>query len=105
MSEYVERYVRMGHETTWGSYASPSSFDPIYYCLGFDATTTEERIEEDLISTSRQAISRVYTQRAVVGAFESNYLSPHLLFYALGSVSTADSTSPYTITMGGEAIL
>lgn len=101
MSEYPERYVRIGHETAWGDYSSPASFDPVNFCLGFDATTTEERIEEDIVATSRQVRSRVWVQRAVIGAIEANIFSPRMLYYALGWVSTPDTSSPYTVTISG----
>ena len=104
MSEYPERYVRLGNETAWGTYATPSSFDPINFCLGFDATTVEERLEEDIIVTSRQARSRVWVQRAVAGAFEANVFSPRLLYYALGWANS-DSASPYTVNISGSISL
>ena len=102
MSEYTERAVRFGHEASWGTYGT--NFDNVEYCLTFDATTTEEKIEEDLVSSSRQARSRAWAQRSVVGSWESNIMSPRLLYYALGSVST-DAASPYTINFQGDLAL
>ncbi len=97
MSEYVERVVRFGAEGTFGTYIVDT---PIYYCLGFEATTTEERIEEDLVSPSRQSFSRIFSQRTVVGSLEENVLSPRLAYYALGWVDE-DAASPYTINISG----
>jgi len=98
MSEYVERFIRFGKESTWGSY--PTSWKHIQYVLSFDATTTDETIEEDLVTASRQARSRVWVQRGVVGSLEINPLSPQLLYYALGRAES-DPTSPYTIRISG----
>ncbi len=97
MSEYVERLVRFGAEGTFGTYIVDT---PVYYCLGFEATTTEERIEEDLVSPSRQAFSRIYVQRTVVGSMEENVLSPRLAYYALGWANS-DTVSPYTVNISG----
>jgi len=98
MSEYTERFVRFGKESSWGSY--PSTWENIDWVLAFDATSTEHMIEEDIATVSRQARSRVFVQREVVGSLEVNPLSPKLLYYALGS-ATSDDTSPYTITITG----
>lgn len=98
MSENVERLVRFGAEGTFGTYTVSN---PIYYCLGFEATTTEERIEEDLVSASRQGFSRIYTKRAVIGSLEENVLSPRLAYYALGWTDSPDTASPYSINIAG----
>jgi len=103
-SDYTERYVRAGNETTWGTYASPSSFDALEYIMNFNATAEEVLIEEDLIAASRQARSRAFAQREVAGSFEENPLSPRWLYYALGSVSS-DATSPYSTTISGSYYL
>ena len=102
MSEYTERAVRFGQESSWGTYGG--TWKTVEYCLSFDATTTEEKIEEDLVSASRQARSRAWGQRSVVGSWESNFMTPKLLYYALGSVST-DSATPYTIAFRGDLSL
>lgn len=102
MSEYTERAVRFGPESSWGTYGT--NFKVVEYCLSFDATTTEEKIEEDLVSVSRQARSRAWAQRSVVGSWESNIMTPKLLYYALGSVST-DAATPYTIDFQGDLAL
>lgn len=98
MSEYTERYVRFKEESPWGTWTNP--VDIIEYCLGFDATVTEERIEEEIISTSRQARSRSWAQREVAGAFDFNPLSPRAFYLALGNTAP-DAASPYTIGIGG----
>ena len=97
MSEYVERVVRFGAEGTFGTYIVDT---PIYYCLGFEATTSEERIEEDLVSPSRQSFSRIFSQRTVVGSLEENVLSPRLAYYALGWIDE-DASTPYTLNISG----
>jgi len=98
MSEYVERYVRFGHESTWGSL--PSSWSIASYPLSFEATTTENLVEEDIIGASRQAKSNVWVNREVTGSYSGNFLSPRLMYYALGYASS-NANSPYTVNVSG----
>lgn len=103
MSEYTERFVRLGEEdVAWGTYATV--FQGVNWAKGFDATTIEERIEEDIIAASRQARSRVFVQKETAGSFEMDPISPKMFYYALGSITT-DATSPYTLDIVGDLAL
>jgi len=99
---YVERYVKIGEESTWGQAAS--NLDAVMYPLSFDARVTENRTDEDIIAPSRQARARQYTTRDVALTLEWNPLGPRMWYAALGS-ATEDETSPYSIDITGSASL
>ncbi len=96
-SGYIERYLLAGTEADWGT---PQSTYAVYWGLALDATVTENRIEEDIIAVSRQARSRIYTTREIVGSLEWNPLGARGFQYALGQVIN-DAAAPYTIEIGG----
>jgi hypothetical protein len=100
--EFTERYFKLGHETTWGSLAP--NREHVQYLLSGEITASRSRIEEDLVSPSRQARSRAFTKLEVSGSMEFNPLSSRIFYYALGS-ETDDPDSPYTIRISGAGTL
>lgn len=94
--EWSERYVKIGHESTWGTLASTRT--AVQYPLTCELNARRVRIEEDIVSPSRQAYSRAFVQIELTGALEWNPLSSRMFYYALGSYT---SGTPIVYTGSG----
>jgi len=97
LSYYTERYASFGKETvSWGT--SVAVDKTINFLLRFEATTTENKIEEPVIGGGRDLYGRVWTTEEVAGVLEQQPVTGMFLQYVFGTVANTTGT-PYTHTL------
>jgi len=99
VSSYLIRGLSWVEETTFGSIPG-SGWQPFNYALDFDATTTENISEDDILSPNRDEFLRTPLHREVTGRFEISMITGRFLKYAIGAWSpTTDTVTPYEYTI------
>ena len=98
MSVYQERWILHAKETGWSTWTTPNTFDN--YTLEWEAATTEGSNEEELIAGARDLVSKAWTDESCVARELVQVISGKQLEYCLGSHLTANSLSPFTISVG-----
>jgi len=91
-----------GKEGTFATTVDPAN--TINFLLRFEATTTENRVEEPVIGGGRDLFGRVWTMQEVAGVIEQQPLSGALLQYVLGTVANT-TTSPYVHTLVPDTVV
>jgi hypothetical protein len=85
MSYYTDRWVLFKGEGTWGTWSTPNTFPN--YLMDWSATTTENKVEEDLIGGSRDYRKRVWLEEGVAAKWTEEMVSAKIFEYILGGRS------------------
>jgi hypothetical protein len=93
---YSDRWLLFEKETAWGTWVTPSKFPN--YLMEWDATTTDNKTEEDLIGGSRDYRKRVWLERGVVGRWTQELVSGKIFEFVLGSKSGTVSPVTYSLS-------